>query len=150
MNKLPINFSSEALASGDFEQAWLIQSGPVQSLCSIPSEFGGSGGGFSPEDLFLQAIMNCFLGTFKVYAKASRVTFSNIKVKGQLTVDQDESKKVSMKSVFLNIEFDGADRPERIETLVTKTMRDGFILNSVKSDIRYELVVNGHPAQKTL
>ncbi len=120
MPKLPIDFKSEALANGHFENTWAINSGPQKTQCGIPSEFGGMGGGFSPEDLFLQALINCFVGTFKVYAKASKVGFSNLAVKGNLSVD----------------------RPDRIETIVAKTIKDGFILNSVKSEIKYNLEIN--------
>ncbi len=142
MHKLPIDFKSQALATGHFEDSWSINSGPQKAKCAIPSEFGGNGAGFSPEDLFLQALINCFIGTFKVYAKASKVGFSNLSLKGILTVDQGPEKKIWMKSVLLEIQIDGVDRPDRIETIVSKTIKDGFILNSVKSEISYKLEVN--------
>ncbi|MBC7467027.1 MAG: OsmC family protein [Bdellovibrio sp.] len=142
MHKLPLEFSSQASATGDFEKTWPITSGSIQAICSIPTEFGGAGGGFSPEDLFLQALMNCFIGTFKVYAKASRITFSQLNIKGQLTVDQNDSKSMCMKKALLSIEVHGVDRPDRIETIVAKTLRDGFILNSVKTEIQHELIIH--------
>lgn len=148
MHSLPINFSSEAFSTGEFESPWSIKSGPVQAACAIPSEFGGYSGGFSPEDLFLQAVINCFVGTFKVYAKASRINFTDLHVKGKLTVDQGETKKVFMKTVVLDITIGGAERPDRIETIVAKTMREGFILNSVKSEIRHNLQVRTSSSDK--
>lgn len=139
MPNLPLDFISNAHANSEFQSTWTVESGNHQAACAIPSEFGGAGGGFSPEDLYLQSLMSCFIGTFKVYAKASRVSFSSLSIQGKLTVDQDQTKKTFMKSVFMNIRIQGADRPDRIETLVAKTMRDGFILNSVKSEIQYKL-----------
>lgn len=141
MFKLPLGFQSEAQANNQFETPWLVNSGKMQTVCAIPSEFGGSGGGFSPEDLFLQSLMNCFIGTFKVYAKSSKIDFSKIILNGKLIVDHDESRKVFMKSVDLEIQVYGAERPDRIETIVAKTVRDGFVLNSVKTKIDYKLNV---------
>lgn len=145
MDKLPMDFSSEATATGNFDDSWNISSGAAQSTCAIPREFGGSGGGFSPEDLFLQALMNCFVGTFKVYAKVSKINFSKVSVSGKLTVDQDSSKKISMKTAVLDIEVFGVDRPDRIETIVAKTLREGFILNSVKTEILHSLRILESP-----
>lgn len=139
MPNLPVHFNSEAIANKNFEEPWVIKSSSTESQCAIPPEFGGHGGGFSPEDLFLQAAINCFLGTFKVMARLSKISFDQIQVQGNLSVDKNEENKTVMKSVHLNISFSGVDRPDRVETLVAKVIKDGFILNSIKSDITYNL-----------
>lgn len=139
MHKLPLEFSSEALASGDFDESWSVGSGSQQTSCAIPPEFGGSGNGSSPEDFFLQALMNCFVGTFKVYANASKISFSRVQVNGRLIVDQDSGRKVVMKTAILEINIYGVDRRDRAETIALKALRDGFILNSVKTEIQHSL-----------
>ena len=103
MNKLPLQFNLDASASGDFTIPWSVSSNQYQAICAIPNEFGGEGGAFSPEDIFLQALISCFIGTFKVYAKASKINFTSLTVQGQLSVDQDSTRKVTMKSAFFNI-----------------------------------------------
>ena len=143
MNNLPLAFFSEAKADKSFEQPWTISSGEVKTVCAIPPEFGGLGGGFSPEDLFLHAAINCFLATFKVVAKLSKISFSEIQVKGKLIVDKNMENKVAMKSIALDITITDVDRPDRLEAIVAKVFRDGFILNSVKSELTYSL--NGSP-----
>lgn len=142
MIKLPVEFRSEAEASGNFEQPWQVKSGEGTASCAIPVEFGGKGGGFSPEDLFLQALMNCFVGTFKVYAKGSRVNFSRLLVKGALTVEQDSARQPVMKIAVLEIDLYGVDRPDRVSILVAKALREGFILNSVKTEIQHTLHIH--------
>jgi organic hydroperoxide reductase OsmC/OhrA len=139
MPSLPLDFFSEAKATKNFEEAWPISSGPMKSVCAIPPEFGGAGGGFSPEDLFLQAAINCFMGTFKVVAKLSKISFSEVHVKGKLQVGKNEDNKVAMKSIELEIHIADADRPDRMDAIVAKSIRDGFILNSVKSQVTYSL-----------
>lgn len=150
MVKLPVEFSSEASATNDFEKSWSITSSGSKTICSIPTEFGGMGGGFSPEDLFMQALMNCFIATFKVYSKASKVSFSSVSVKGLLIVDHDSSSKVTMKKAILEINLFGVDRPDRIETLVAKVFKDGFILNSVKTEIQHTLKIFDSKTEKTV
>jgi organic hydroperoxide reductase OsmC/OhrA len=139
MNSFPMLFSSEAKGKGDYEQPWSITSGDVSSVCAIPREFGGFGGGFSPEDLFLQAAMNCFLGTFKVVVKLSKMSFSEVQVKGTLSVDKNSENKIVMKSIALEINVADFDRPDRLEAIVAKVIRDGYILNSIKSDVTFSL-----------
>lgn len=136
------DFFSEAEAQQQFDQPWIVKSGPMQAICAIPKEFNGAGGGFSPEDFFLQALINCFIGTFKVYAKASRIAFDHLSVKGALNVGPNVDGQVIMKKVVLDIQVNGCERPDRIQTLVAKVIRDGFILNSVKTDIQYTLEVD--------
>lgn len=145
MTKLPLEFWSEAKADKSFDQPWVISSGEMRASCSIPAEFGGAGGGFSPEDLFLQAAINCFIGTFKVVTKLSKFSFSELQVKGKLIVDKNEDHQIMMKSIALEINVTGVERPDRLETIVSKVIRDGFILNSVKSDITYHLTQSPPP-----
>lgn len=139
MPSYPLEFVSEAKADYSFDLPWAISSGEMNSLCSVPKDFGGAGGGFSPEDLFLHAVINCFVGTFKVMAKLSKMTFTNVQVSGKLYIDKNQEGKVCMKTIHLAITIFGTDRPERLENLVSKALREGFIINSVKSEILYSL-----------
>lgn len=140
MINLPLEFISEAKADKTFDQPWAITSGEMKSICSIPPEFGGSGGGFSPEDLFLQAAINCFVGTFKVVAKLSKLSYSEVHVKGALNVGKNDEGKVVMKTIDLEIRISDVDRPDRLESIVAKVINDGFILNSIKSKVSYTLI----------
>jgi organic hydroperoxide reductase OsmC/OhrA len=139
MQKQDAEFFSEAQANQEFEQPWTISSNLQKASCAIPTEFGGAGGGFSPEDLFLQSTMNCFIGTFKVVARLSKLSFSEIHVKGKLTVGKNSENRTFMKAVHLQIAISNVDRPDRLETIVAKVMRDGFILNSIKSELTWDL-----------
>ena len=47
-----------------------------------------------------------------------------------------------MDKCLLQIEIFGAKRPDRLKTLVEKVFRDGFILNSVKTEVKYELTLH--------
>jgi len=141
MSNLPIEFQSHAQANKNFEESWVLTSGMNQAVCAIPPEFGGAGGGFSPEDLFLQAAINCFIGTFKVMAKMSRINFEQLEVKGNLVVDKNQNGKTVMKSIHLEIIIGQVERPERAEMIALKAMKEGFILNSLNSEITHVIKI---------
>jgi hypothetical protein len=61
-------------------------------------------------------------------------------------VDRNENGQPCMKHLLLRIEIEGAERPDRMVTLVEKAFRSGFVLNSVKTELAYELQINGEKA----
>lgn len=139
MFNLPIQFTSQATASKSFEEPWKLNSDKLHSICSIPKDFGGIGGELSPEDLYLQSVISCFIGTFKVLAKNSKLDFTSLDVTGRLYVDKNEYNKVIMKSIILKIALHNPDRTDRATSLVEKAIKTGFIINSVKTEILYDL-----------
>jgi organic hydroperoxide reductase OsmC/OhrA len=141
MTNLPIEFISDAKTLNKFENPWEVTSGNQKAICAIPPEFGGLGGGFSPEDLFMQSAINCFVGTFKVMAKLSKLNFGELEVKGKLLVDKNAEGKIIMKSIHLEILIAQVDRAEKAEIIANKALKEGFILNSLKSQITHSLKI---------
>jgi organic hydroperoxide reductase OsmC/OhrA len=142
MLKLPIEFFSKAVSMESHLKPWTIVSGDQSGVCSVPVEFGGPGGGFSPEDLYLQALINCFVGTFKVYAQGSKIEYAKLEVFGTLLVNQNSVRKTTMEKCQLKVDLFGVNRPDRVQALVEKVFRDGFILNSVKTEISHQLTLH--------
>lgn len=120
---------------------WKIESQNIANYCAIPPEFEGPGGALSPEDLFAQAMTNCFIATFKVYAEKSRISYSRLNVKTELIADLDGNKKPVMKKCCLHVAVSGCENPERIRTIAEKALASGFILNSVKTELAMELQI---------
>ncbi len=141
MIEYPIKFSSTASALSGVSSIWKVESLNNNAICAVPIEFGGPGGGFSPEDFFAQALMNCFLATFKVYAEGSKIIYSEIEVSSELTVDKNESGQPIMSHFMMNIYIRDAERADRIEQIVLKALRSGFILNSVKTKIEHSIKI---------
>ena len=70
MIKFPMKFEAEAHATPGASTQWTAQTDLLPPIPSaIPPEFMGPGGGYSPEDLFALALLNCLIATFKVYAE---------------------------------------------------------------------------------
>jgi organic hydroperoxide reductase OsmC/OhrA len=142
MIQYPIPFETRILTSSGTTTAWQACSSSLEIDCAIPPEFEGPGGGFSPEDLFAQALTNCFVATFKLMAEKSRLNYEKLEAHGKLSVDLDESKRPCMKDFMLNIRISSPSDADRATRLVKKAMESGFILNSVKTNISYELLMD--------
>lgn len=139
MISYPISFFATAEATDGIQSTWKIESPNFSSACAVPPEFEGPGGALSPEDLFAQALTNCFVATFKVYAEKSKVIFSNLSVRAELIADLGETKKPLMKKCILHVQIQGAQNEDRVRTLVDKAFKSGFIINSVKTEMEMEL-----------
>ena len=137
--KLPLHFKAQSQSKAGIQKTWSLASYGHQAPCAVPAEFGGPGGGFSPEDLFAQALTNCFIATFKVYAENSKLTFSDIQIDTNLTVAMNDTKKVTMQSCHFDIHLHQTPQTEKAELLIKKAFDSGFILNSVKTALTYEL-----------
>jgi len=111
MIQYPLSFFASASSASGIQTLWDIESGGHALRCSIPPEFEGPGGAMSPEDLFAQALTNCFLATFKVYVEKSKLGFSEINAQTELIVDLDEKKRPVMNEAKIKIVIQCADRP---------------------------------------
>ena len=140
--KLPLQFDCKTSATGDFSQTWGSGVAEESVNVAVPPEFGGQGGGFSPEDLFQMALCNCFLATFKVYAQNSKLTFEKIEIKSQLIVDiEGKTPQPVMKLFAAQVKIYGASNVDRAKLLAQKAISSGFILNSVKTERNFEVSV---------
>jgi len=138
----PISFFGKTEATAGIKKSWLSQASGFEIGCAVPKEFEGAGGNFSPEDFFLMALQNCFVATFIVYSEYSKLTFDQIKVKAELVVDKDEHQKIMMKKLHLKIELQNVSDLKRAQLLINKTIENGFILQSVKTEIISEIVIS--------
>lgn len=145
--KFPMTFTSKLETGSGMAGSWSItsgeeSSGAYSSTVAIPPEFNGPGGGLSPEDLFNQALCNCFVATFKVYAQNSKLNFAGVKAEGNLVVDLDDNKKPVMKSFLLKATITSPTDSSKAEMLARKAWQSGFILNSVKTKCELDLRID--------
>lgn len=136
MAKFPMAFHASTKAVNGINSTWKSTSLNQPSLeMAIPVEFEGLGGGYSPEDLYLLALTNCFVATFKFAAEKSSLTFDDLQVESRLVVDLNSSNQAVMKEVHLNTVLKNPSNPDRAKRLLTKIEGSCLILNSVKSEI---------------
>jgi organic hydroperoxide reductase OsmC/OhrA len=110
-----------------------IESGP-------PPEFGGTGQQWSPEDLLVGAVADCFVLSFRAVAAASKFEWNSLdcQVTGTLS-------KVERAVMFTELQIvarlavpAGADH-ERAKRLLEKAEQTCFITNSLKAPAHLEL-----------
>ena len=135
MISYPVSFHGASRANSGIQNEWKVTSSGLDTTCSVPKEFEGSGGAFSPEDFFLLSLQNCFVATFKVYAEYSRLSFDQLNVTGELIVDKNDNLKPVMKACKLIIELYNPSDKKKSDLLIKKTLENGFILQSVKTEI---------------
>lgn len=141
MIQYPMEFTSETQATCGMNSLWSTKSKFKESPISIPPEFMGPGGALSPEDLYNQALTNCFIATFKVLAENSKLVFEDLSVESKLIVDLDERKKPVMKEFFLTAFIKDPSNPDKALLLARKASESGFILNSVKTRCHFDFKV---------
>lgn len=135
----PISFFGSGLATPGIENHWQVKASDFDLTCSVPKEFEGSGAALSPEDFFLLALQNCFVATFKVYAAYSKLEYVSLAVNSELIVDRDEVQRPVMKAFKLRITITNPSNQKKADLLVRKTIENGFILQSVKTQIITEI-----------
>ncbi|MCX6116806.1 MAG: OsmC family protein [Proteobacteria bacterium] len=141
MIQYPIEFKCNASTKNGINTPWTSLASQHSSALSIPPEFEGPGGALSPEDLFSQALTNCFIATFKVYAEMSKLTFDEVTAESVLIVDKNEAKQPIMKSIAIKIEIIKPSNESRALSLAEKAAKSGFILNSVKTECLFTFQV---------
>jgi peroxiredoxin-like protein len=62
---------------------------PTPIWFSAPREFGGDGGAWTPEHLFLSAVVSCFVSTFSGMAELSKFSFTSFEVDAEATLQKD-------------------------------------------------------------
>jgi len=108
---------------------------------AIPTEFGGLGGGFSPEDFYALAVLNCFCATFKVIAEKSKLMFVKLETSGELTVDRNESGAPWMSQFALHAKLYGAEENDKAKRILEKTSQSCIVLNSIKTAKTFQFEV---------
>jgi uncharacterized OsmC-like protein len=142
MIQYPLFFPVQSKATSGVESSWKTQTSDTPLTTAIPPEFEGKGGGFSPEDYFGMALLNCFIATFKVVAEKSKLGFNEIEAKGNLSVDRNEKGNPVMKSFDMSVTLHGAQDVERAKRLLEKTSQLCMIHQSVKTEIKIEFHVS--------
>ena len=135
----PQKYHTEALADPGIKGSWENIAADHKTACSIPEAYEGSGEAFNPEEFFLLSLQNCFIASFKVYAEHKNLAYQKINVSADLLVNIHEGEGPVMESVEMNISLSGVDDQELARELVDRSIRDGFIFNSIKTTVTQKL-----------
>jgi peroxiredoxin-like protein len=104
-----------------------------------PVQYGGPGDAWTPEHLLLASVEACFLFTFRAVAKAARVTFEDLEVATDGTVDRQEGRTKFTEIVLRPRVVIGSDvDPELVKRLLHKAERACLVTASLDTSVRLE------------
>ena len=129
MIKFPMKFEVEATSKSGIASHWTAKSHNLPPINSaIPPEFMGPGGGYSPEDLFAIAVLNCIIATYKVYMEKSGVAFQELNAKTIVTVDKNPAELgFFMSHLEFFIDVVGTSNPDQARKLLDKRDRKSVV-----------------------
>ena len=141
--KFPMKFEVEAVATSKIGETWESGTHNLPPITSaIPVEFMGPGGGYSPEDYFGLAVLNCVVALYKVYCEKSKVQFAEIRGKAVVTADKQPSiTNFVMSHVDLTFVVSGAADSAKARTLLEAAIKDCPVGNSIKSGKTFHIQI---------
>ena len=109
---------------------------------NAPKEFGGPGDKWSPEDLVVAAVADCFVLSFRAVAGMSKFSWNDLscEVTGELDKADTGVQFVGFK-VKARLVVDGDADVARAESLLKKAKSACFITNSLKAPAELGLEV---------
>lgn len=142
MHPFPHRYTAAATATVHEDVA--LESPGLPALATAPpEEFGGPGGRWSPETLFVGAIVNCFVLTFRAIAHASKLSWLDLTCEGDATLDRIERTtrftKVHLRAV---LSVPAGTDPERARSLMERAEHICLVTNSLTANVHLDARVD--------
>ena len=130
------HFYTATASATDAGSVDLAVAGLESFKSNAPKEFGGPGDLWSPEDLLVAAIADCYAMSFRAVAKMAEFQWQDItcETTGELDRADTGVQFVAFK-VTARLTLDAAADASQAEKLLQRAKRACFISNSVKAPI---------------
>ncbi len=102
--------------------------------CAIPSDFGGPGGGYSPEDLFALSVVSCLIATFKVFAEKTKLNYQDIQGAAKLTIDRNSAGMPGLQKLDLTFTLTGVEDQEKAKALWAESEKYCLVSNAITTE----------------
>ena len=142
MQSFPHHYKIHAQASED-SYAKLKVDGKPSIESAPPKEFDGPGHLWSPEDLLLAAVVDCFVLSFKAIASASRLRWQTINCKATGTLDKvDSTLQFTNFEISAKLEIKQKEDQEKAIRILKKAAQSCLITSSLKApcQLQFEIV----------
>lgn len=107
---------------------------------SPPTQFGGPGDQWSPEDLLMASIANCLVLSFRAVAKAGRFEWLSIDCASEGILDRVERKiKFTHVTNKVTLTIASEDSREKAEKLLHKAEASCLISNSLSCETHLDI-----------
>ncbi|MFC7335104.1 OsmC family protein [Rhodocista pekingensis] len=106
---------------------------------AAPPQFGGPNGFWSPETLFVGAVADCYILTFRAIARASKLEWESLEVDVEGVLDRVEGvTRFTRFTVKPRLLVKAEADAERATTLLAKAERTCLITNSLNAELHLE------------
>lgn len=135
MQKLPHYY--HASASGLPTGVVATDSGGLSTLeIAAPKEFDGPGDKWSPEELLVGCVANCFILTFRAVASASKLDWTELSCEASGTLELVERKaQFTEFSINASLKIGAEQDKENALQLLEKAERNCLITNSLTAKV---------------
>ncbi len=108
-----------------------------------PPQFGGPGGRWTPEHLFVAAATTCWLTTFLAYAERARLEISAVEAAGEAIVERGEDGRVSLPRIVLRprVTVKGEEGREAALKWIHKAEETCLIARAMRATVELEPMV---------
>lgn len=139
--ELPQNYSVTARVSPE-SHVRLSAENLTDLESAAPKEFGGPGDRWSPEDLLVAAVADCFVLSFRAIAAASKFEWVDLKCDVVGKLDKvDRAVQFVELAVKASLTIPPGTDPTRAHRLLEKAEQSCFITNSLKASVHLETMI---------
>ena len=105
-----------------------------------PPQFGGPGGRWTPEHLFVGAATTCWLTTFLAYAEKSRLDVVAVEAEGEAIVERGDDGRVSIPRLLLRPRVTLAREEDRdkADKMIRKAEETCLIARAMRATVELE------------
>ena len=141
MADFPMQFKVTTQAISGISEKWTAKENDLPQIeCSIPPEFHGPGGGYSPEGLFGLSIISCTIAMFKVLCEKFNVQFSNLEGTAIIIMDYATTEKIlAITEIDTHFKVFGASDTQKVKEILEKAINSCPIGHSIKCGKTYHI-----------
>jgi len=134
MEPLPHHYHIHASCASS-ENITVEAEGKPSLITGPPKEFGGTGDEWSPEDLLVAAVADCFILSFKAISKATRFDWVSISCDTEGKLDKlDQTIQFTGFQISVKLVISAETDREKAERLLHKAESICLITNSLKAE----------------
>ncbi|WP_346839620.1 OsmC family protein [Microbulbifer sp. SAOS-129_SWC] len=142
MQSFPHHYRASAGASPEGEVR-VAADGLETFLSQAPVQFGGPGDHWSPEDLLVAAVADCFVLTFRAIAEYSGLSWTKLDCSVEGTLDRVEgATRFTAFAVDARLDLPDNEDADKAHKLMEKAEASCLITNSLTAEITLSVSIN--------
>ncbi len=141
MQNFPHHYKVTANATSE-DKVTLNAANKPELASAPPAEFDGPGNLWSPEEMLVAAVADCFILSFKAVAKASRLSWKSLSCNAVGTLDKvDREMKFTDIQLSATLEIEQEENKDKAARALEKAEKSCLISNSLSATCHLEYTI---------